>query len=479
MEDRMPGAPRSALHLAFWVLVAVVLLMPFVNGRYEKSPSINAFRAFYCAGRAIDERRDPYRVEPLRTCEEAVYAKHAAAGAVEPAPLAPFVLAGFAVLAMLPYGIALALFVALLLAAAGLAVWSLHRITGFSWIFLTACLLWTAFARNITFAEVPPLVIGSFCASALLFERGKTRVAAAVAVAALVEPHVALPSLIALALYYPRTRVLLAGFAAVLALVAVAAVGLGTCIEYVAQVLPMHAASEVSANDQYSLTWLLHQLHAGDAVALRLGSVSYAVMSIVGIVVGRSLAMRYGRPALLVLVPAAFAVVGGSFIHDIQLPIALPAAVVLLCVVPDRLKPLLLVSAGVLAISWSYDGRMPFVLQIVILGIIVATAPVDFVTSIPRYRIALAACAAYAMLILVIHALPSGLPPSLPAYPDVSGAPDAIASDVWARYVRSTAYGYASLQTVAAKVPSAAALLLLAVLAAVAARARAAGAVKV
>ena len=467
----MRGAGRRiALDVALWVFVSVVVLTPFVHGRYSESPSINAFRAFYCAGRAVQDRRDPYRVEPLRSCELAVFAKHSAAGVVEPAPFPPFVLAGFALLAMLPYSTALGMYIALLVGATGVAVWSLRRITGFPAPFLTACLLWTTLYRNITFAEIPPLVIGVFCASALLLERGKPRAAAVVAVATLVEPHVAIPSLVALAMYYPRTRTVLAGLAVIFALVSLATVGFATCVEYAVKVLPLHAASEVSANDQYSLTWLLHQMRVGDAVALQLGSASYLIMSIAGIAVGRLLAMRYGKPSLLLLVPAAFVMVGGSFIHDIQLPIALPAALVLLRVVPERLKPIVLGAIGVLAISWFNDGRMPFALQVVILGIIAATAPLEL--PAPRYRVVLAVCASYAVLILAIHALPNGPPPSLAAYPDVSGPPDAIASEVWSRYVRFTPYGHATLQTVIEKVPPAAALLTLVAVAVIAARGR-------
>lgn len=456
--------------LAFGAFVMVVLLVPFAHGRYAESPSINAFRAFYCAGRAVHDGRDPYRVEPLRSCEAAVFAQHPAVGVVEPAPLAPFVLGVFAVLAMLPYGAALGVFVALLLAGTGAAIWSLRRLTGYSTIFLAACLLWTALYRNIGFAEIPPLVIGLFCVSALLLERGSVRAAAVVAVATLIEPHVAVPSLVALAIAYPGTRLVLAVCAAGLAVVSVVTVGFATSVEYATKVLPLHAAAEVGANDQYSLTWLLHQMHVGDSAALALGSASYAVMAVAGIVVGRVLAARYDKPSLLVLVPAVFAMVGGSFIHDIQLPVALPAALVLLRVVPDRYKPWLLVAIGGLAVSWFYEGRVPFALQVAVLGIVAATAPSAAVPAVPRYRVVLVACAAYALLILAIHALPSGLAVALPANPDVTGPPDAIASDVWGRFVRLTPYGHASVQDAVAKIPSAAALLLLAVLSIVAVR---------
>src|SRR5579871_3197090 len=86
----------------FLVLVAVTLHQP--------NYLLGDFRAFYCAGAAIDAGADPYRMQPLLGCEAATAA---AAGTPEvkygvavPAPLPPHALLPFAALSRLPFVIA-------------------------------------------------------------------------------------------------------------------------------------------------------------------------------------------------------------------------------------------------------------------------------------------------------------------------------------------------------------------------------------
>jgi hypothetical protein len=71
-------------------------------------------------------------------------------------------------------------------------------------------------------------------------------------------------------------------------------------------------------------------------------------------------------------------------------------------------------------------------------------------------------CAAFALVILGFHRLPGGASVALPAHPDLGGPPGELASEVWGRYVRATAYGHASLRIVAEKLPLFGALVLLA-----------------
>ena len=469
----MPStAARGPVILAALVVFGVLALaVSFLHGRYAESPSIGAFRAFYCGGQAVAMGRDPYLVEPLRSCEQSVFSPVAARGVAEPAPLPPFALAPFALLAMLPFGLALAVYVAALAAATSTAIWSLQKITGYSITFLAAALVWSDLYRNVAFGEIPPLVIGILCLSAYLLESGKVRAAALVASAALIEPHVAVASLAALFVVQRRARIPLILAGAGLALVSVVAVGVPVSVEYLARVLPVHAASEVSANDQYSLTWLLHQFHVDDGAALALGSLSYVLMTIAGIVLARRLAAHYARPALVVLVPPVFAMVGGNFIHDIQLPIALPAAIVLFSVVPARLKPFVLASTGMLAVSWLYAGRIPSVLQTVIVGVLVAMAPLVFPSRARRYRTLAAACVAYFGVVMLMGTLPRPAV-SRSSAPVFLGPPTEIASERWGRYVRSTSGRPPAPRVIAEKIPFEAALLMLAILATIAAATR-------
>ena len=113
-----------------------------------------------------------------------------------------------------------------------------------------------------------------------------------------------------------------------------------------------------------------------------------------------------------------------------------------------------------LAVSWFDDSTA--LLGIAALAVLVWTAPLAPSAPLRRVAVALAVCAGYALVIAAFHRVPGGIAVVLPAHPDVGGPPGELASDVWGRYVRATAYGYSSLRTVAEKLPLFGALLLLA-----------------
>jgi hypothetical protein len=449
---------------AFILFATCVVGIPFAHGesRFLKTAPLGGFAAFYCAGQAVGGHRDPYLVEPLLSCERALPPYHYdAVGNVEPAPLPPFVLVAFAPLARLPFGLAFALFTLLQIAAIAVAVWALDRLTNFGVPFIGAALLITALARNIEFGEVPPLVIGILCLAALLITRGRFRAGALVAAISLCEPHVAAPVLLAMFVAFPRTRLTLAAVGVLLGLVSITAVGIGTTVEYFVAAVPQHAAAEVWANDQYSLTWLLHQFGLADAPALRIGAASYLIIAALGIIVALRIAQRFERREIVVLLPAAFAMIGGTFIHDIQLPIAIPAAIVLLRVLPQQQRPLALLAVALLAVPW-YPERAVVLLAFITLAILLLNAP-GYTAAKPLPRLAWVAsgCALYVVAILAIHAAPS-LAPTFTSLPNIAGAPGDIASTVWGRFVRATAYGYSTPQAVLEKLAPECALLFIA-----------------
>jgi hypothetical protein len=457
---------RRTLPALLWigivlVLVAVVSALPYARRHVYNPSSLSGFAAFSCAGQVLRQGADPYRAEPLRSCEQALPSyRYDAAGAVEPAPFPPVVLLAFAPLSLLPFGAAFALYAALALAAIGVATWALVRLSGLPVAFVAASLAVSALYQNLKFGEIPPLVIGILCGAALLLERRRYGWAVAVAALALIEPHVAAPVLVALLIASKPARLPIVIAGAVLAGLSLVLVPPATTLEYFLGVLPAHAASEVGASDQYSLTWIAHQLGAPDVVALRLGTVAYVVAATLGIILAMRLAARFGRPAFLVLVPAAFAMIGGAFIHDIQLPIALPAALLLLAVAEGRARVAALAAVMALAVSWFDDSGA--LLGIAALAVLVWTSPLAPDAPLRRVAVAIAVCAGFALVIAAFHRLPGGLAVALPAHPDVGGPPGELASEVWGRYVRATAYGYSSLRTVAEKLPLFGALLLLA-----------------
>jgi len=440
---------KVATSVALLLLACAVIVSPFDKGRFLTAAPLGGFGAFYCGGVAVRTGHDPYLVEPLRACEHALPVHpNAVTGAVEPAPLPPFVLASFALLSYLPFTAALGTFLVLLVAGIGAAVWALQRLTGLRTEFIGATLLVTALYHNMLFAEVPPLVIASLCVGALLIERGRSWWGTLVAAGSLIEPHVAAPVLIAMFLFLKPARLPLTIIAAFLLGVSVIAVGPTTAIEYFLQAVPLHALSEVAANDQYSLTWVLHEFGIGDAMAVRLGTVSYMIACTGGVVVGVRLAERYRRPAFLLFVPAVFAMVGGTFIHDIQLPIALPAALLMLAVSRPPLRQVVLVAAVFLALPW-YDAKF-LVFGFPVIATLVWTMPGE--TS-PRRKLAViaGACVIFGSSMYLIHQLPSPAPTETSI--QIAGDARENASVVWRRVVNATPYGVATPRKIALKLP--------------------------
>jgi hypothetical protein len=185
------------------------------------------------------------------------------------------------------------------------------------------------FGINLYYGEPVPLAIAALCASAYALERGAYRTAAALAVLASLEPHVALPAIVGLAVLAPRTRValglaLLAGGA-----LSLTALGSARTLEYVTTLLPIHAQAELLARDQFGLSRFLALAGVPARAALTLGGLSYLATMAYGVFAAGRLAATYERPAFVVLFPVAAAMLGGSFVHDVQIVAALPAAVLL------------------------------------------------------------------------------------------------------------------------------------------------------
>ena len=441
-------------------LVVALVALPYTRRHMFGADALGGFAAFYCGGAVARQGHDPYHAEPLRACERTLPSyRYDVAGVVEPAPFPPVVLAAFGALSLVPFAWAVGAYAALALIAVAFATWALQRMTGFSAWFIGASLAIGALYQNLRFGEIPPLVIGIVCTAALLLERGRPRSAALVASLSLIEPHVAGPVLLALFLVSKPSRATLAAVGGALAVISVVVLHPMLTAEYFLSALPAHAASEVSANDQYSVTWIAHMFGAPDGWAIRAGSIAYAATAAFGVLAGKRLATRFARPAFAVVVPAAFAVTGGLFIHDLQLPIALPAALLLASVTDGRVRALALVASFGLAVTWFDDfGAL---LALAALAVMAWTVPLGFTQPWRRAAFAASVGAGYTCVILAFHALSPDVHAALPPTADVGGSPNELASAVWGRFVRATPYGWASPRTLAEKLPLFAALALL------------------
>jgi hypothetical protein len=168
---------------------------------------------------------------------------------------------------------------------------------------------------------------------------------------AMVEPQVALPAVTGLFVACSRVRVALIVAAVLLGAISLASSGVAQTFSYLTAVAPAHALSEVSRDNQYSLATVLAALGVPDVSAVLAGSISYVVVSAVGVLVGLRLARRFEDPSLTVLVPVAFSVLGGTFVHTGEIAVAIPACLLLFTL--DRRQHLgLFVALILLIVPW-------------------------------------------------------------------------------------------------------------------------------
>jgi len=296
---------------------------------YQKEWSGEAFSAFYCGGEAVARGADPYRIEPLRSCEHRVAPQINPPDIVEPAPLPGYALLPFAALAQLPYRPAALVFVVASLVSVAVAAVALSELTGVPLVAPLGALLVVDGFVNIHYGEMPPLAIAALCVAGLYAARGCDRLAALAASAAMIEPHLGLAACLSLFVWRPRARIVLGSAAIVLGALWVVSLSLPNVAEYFTQVLPLQSRAEVPAVDQYSLTWLAHLAGADEALASQLGSLSYVALLFFGVLAAPRAAHNLHAPALLVFFPVAATTLFGVFIHDLQLPAAVPAALVI------------------------------------------------------------------------------------------------------------------------------------------------------
>ncbi len=323
--------PSQSLRHLFGVLALLVLVAAFVPaarpGRW-----FTDFSAFYCAGDTIRAGADPYRAEPLGTCERRPRPANFHVGVRNltwPAPLPPYALALFVPLSALPYGVAVFMWVAVLFGSLAITIEAMHRASALPRVALFAAFAPIDCYGSLYLGETAPVAVASIALAAMFVQRDCPKKAALAIAPAFIAPHIGLPAALALFLYLPRSRQLLGALAGCLGAVSVACVGFRMTVEYLRDVLPAHALSEAESTQQLSLTGLLHIFGTPTSIALHLGSASYIATLFLSMVLCHKLAVRDRRDGLIVALPTALALMGGVFIHVTQMPAALPAALLL------------------------------------------------------------------------------------------------------------------------------------------------------
>jgi Glycosyltransferase family 87 len=318
---------------------------------------VGDFRAFYCAARVASKGADPYLTEPLSTCERDIGPKtffHKNPAVTIPAPLPGYAIAALMPFALLPFGIAASLWVALLLLAWLACVATLRRFAGISWEAALAVFALSLGTLSLPFGEVVPLSVGCTCVAAYAAWKGRWQLCALFAAGAMIEPHLGLPVCVALAIWAPATRAMLALCLGALAALSFLALGPAVNVEYFTTVLPSHALSEVTRDTQYSLSAILAAIGVAPSAAIRAGGLWYAAMLIAGCVVSGRLAKQTGNAAFIVCIPPAFAVLGGSFIHITQIAAAAPAAVLLVGYARREYRIAATIALLLLVVPWGW-----------------------------------------------------------------------------------------------------------------------------
>lgn len=416
------------------LFAAIAVLAVFDLGRSEfvqLQKQLLDFRVGYCAGAALDAHRDPYLVEPIRSCE---HAHPAPVIARTPDVVMPWVSPGydllpFAILARLPFDAAALAFVLTTIAAlAGSAV-LVARTTDTPLVYASAALVLSAAFVSLALGQTVPFELLAVAATAAALRARRAQLAGACAAATCIEPHVGLFTCIAIGVLVPGARITLGAAIAALAALAIATTGFWVQLAYVLRDLPLQAAAQAAYPGQYSLTYALSYAGLPQKAALAAGALSTLVMILASVVLARRLRER--NVASIAYLPAACAVVGGTYVHLNQIALAVPAALLLVHIADSaRVRAAAASSLVLLAVPWPYPATFKLLLPAALLVI----GLLAWYLSAGSVRRTLAAVAACWLIMVPIENQPSGPPPVISA---ARGAPGELAAIAGAALTRA------------------------------------------
>ncbi|MHB8147012.1 MAG: glycosyltransferase 87 family protein [Vulcanimicrobiaceae bacterium] len=303
------------------------------------------FEAFWCGGKALLQHANPYANEPLHTCEATTlpaFFVHYPQVTI-PVPLPGYAIALFTPFALVPFVFARAAWWILQIVCAFVIARGIAKLSGMSTVTAVAASALAVLGPAIMQEALSPIPIALSVCAALALQRKQWNAATVLLGFAMIEPHMVLPACAAVFLFVQEMRVRLVVAGACAVAIMLVAIGPQVALSYFTTILPLHAASEVSNLGQDSLTAVLYRLGVRPALALHLGSLQYVVLAIGGLFVARALYQKYGDRSWLVLVPAAFAVTGGAFIHLDEVAMAIPLACVIAMRRPGLVSALVLV----------------------------------------------------------------------------------------------------------------------------------------
>jgi hypothetical protein len=392
------------------------------------------FRAFYCSGSALLHGTDPYAGSTLYACERTSmpFGLYAAVGDIAvPAPFPGYALAFFAIFAALPYVVACVVWLIVLLATTAGSCVALARLTGKGLAAAVSAIVVSLAVMVLPYGELTSIELCALLWLALAVRAKRLELATIAAAFAMILPHVGIPALLGLFVWEAGMRWRLVLLAAFLSAIDILPGGVHTAIAYIANVLPAHTLSEIGGVNQYGLTWVLHALGARDAIAIHAGEASFVVMLIAGVLAAGALSRQSGDRAYLPLIPPAFAVFGGSFMHYTEIIVALGAATLLAVRATPRLRTMFSCALLLLAMPWLSIMGQPFL--IFVFAIACAAIALWICDYDARTTLRLAFAGVFIAAAIDVVAFSYG--PALPHVPGSASVNPALAQASWAQFV--------------------------------------------
>jgi hypothetical protein len=324
------GGLVGRTRIAIGWLAAIVVLVAFslTLGRASFQPKTFEFdlMAFYCGGQVVAEGGDPYVVEPLGACEHAIGPIfRRGTKLVIPVPLPAYDFAVLAAVSKVPYSIVRVGWIALEILACSLSAFLLARLTRLRFSIVAASLVVSDFYCSTLLGQLASFSILGIVLCGWALEREKRIALFAGTTLAMIEPHLGLPIVAAIFIWSGRFRSIVALGIASLAALSLAVMPISWIVDYIADVLPAQALSEVNNQDQLSSLYAFHLLGLPETFALLLAKLNYALALAAGIAFARGASRTFGA-AMLAFAPVLFVLVGGPYLHVTQVAAALPAA---------------------------------------------------------------------------------------------------------------------------------------------------------
>ena len=444
------GAQRMAVLCA--VVVGLVAFSVTVGSRSFQPRTFDFdLVAFYCGGTVTAAHGDPYRVEPLRTCEHAIgpVFRRGSPLAV-PDPLPPYDQALFAAISIVPYPAVQILWFLAIVAACATTVVILAGLTRLPAAVVACSLVISDLYCSSLLGQMLPFCVLGIALTGWALERDKRPLATLGLVLAMTEPHLGLPALAAVTIWNRRflSWALLA--CAILAIGSVALTPASTILEYFSAVIPAHAFSEINNQEQFSLAYAAHALGVSETLSVELSKIEYAGMLVLGVALARAASKEIGI-AIVPFGAVAFVLVGGPFLHVTQMAAALPAA--LLVASRSRSKAAA-AAACLLAIPWADFATVLTVLPVAggaLYYVIRSLWNLDARRSLALVSLAIGSITASAFYVA------THLDRGIPRYANVDV--NALAETTWRSVVDFDRHGHVVLSSLA-KLPTECAVLL-------------------